>query len=167
MQAGIRLIFLSLIWFFGAAPVAGQPAEPAKIAPLIDRLESWLDSHSDLPRAAIGAKIRFADAADFAQPGQRSAAIGRHLRGAYEPETSTISLIRPWQENRVQDQSVLLHELVHHRQTGVHYYCPAAQELAAYKLQRAWLATKGEQLDVNWVAVVLASSCAARDVHPD
>nr|WP_069300746.1 DUF6647 family protein [Neptunicoccus sediminis] len=61
---------------------------------------------------------------------------------------------------------MLLHELVHHRQNNMHYYCEAAKEFAAYKTQRAWLEERGLSLNVNWIGVVLASSCTPKDIHP-
>jgi len=39
--------------------------------------------------------------------------------------------------------------------------------LPAYRLQEAWLAERGTEAEVNWVAVVLDSGCTRRDIHPD
>jgi len=55
----------------------------------------------------------------------------------------------------------------HIEQAPHHWFCPAAQELPAYRLREAWLAERGLSADVNWVAVVLDAGCTRRDIHPD
>lgn len=89
------------------------------------------------------------------------------LRGLYDPDRAEILLIKPWDPRDPEDVSVLLHELVHHRQAPPHWSYPAAQALPAYRLQEAWLAERGMKADVNWVAVVLDAGCTRRDIHPD
>lgn len=37
------------------------------------------------------------------------------LRGLYDPEQAEILLALPWDPQRLEDASVLLHELIHHR----------------------------------------------------
>ncbi|RFP89826.1 hypothetical protein DZK27_05020 [Rhodobacteraceae bacterium 63075] len=142
-------------------------AEPPSIdARLLDALHHWIDNATDLPAADKPANIVFADPQDLAQPGEMASMIGSHPRGLYEPATATITLVRPWSTDNLQDVAVLLHELVHHRQGGKHFYCEAAKEYDAYEVQKDWLAQRDLPLDVNWIGIVLASSCAARDVHP-
>ena len=93
---------------------------------------------------------------------------GPHQRGFYDIELGVIYIVKPWSPNNPQDVSVVLHELVHHRQqTAQHWYCPGAQELPAYRLQEKWLAERGLAVPINWVAVVLEAGCSRRDVHPD
>jgi hypothetical protein len=135
-------------------------------AGLIEELHQWIDTTTALPAADTPAVIIFVDAQDVAQPSEMASMIGSRPRGLYEPATSTITLVKPWSAENPQDVAVLLHELVHHRQGGKHYYCEAAKEYAAYHIQKDWLAERDLSLDVNWIAVVLASSCAARDIHP-
>ncbi|MGI9367922.1 MAG: DUF6647 family protein [Ruegeria sp.] len=88
-------------------------------------------------------------------------------RGLYDPMESTIYLVHPWKPADPQDISVLLHELVHHRQVGHHFYCLGAQEEQAYRLQEDWLSEQGLQADVNWIAIVIDAGCAPKDIHPD
>lgn len=45
--------------------------------------------------------------------------------------------VRRKSRGSVEDASMLLHELIHHRQAPHHWYCPAAPELPAYRLQEA------------------------------
>ena len=135
-------------------------------AELIEELHHWIDTTIDLPAADTSATIVFADAKDVAEPSEMASMIGSKPRGIYDPDTGTITLVRPWSAENPQDVAVLLHELVHHRQGGKHFYCEAAKEHAAYNVQESWLAERELTLDVNWIAIVLASSCAARDIHP-
>lgn len=136
-------------------------------APLIEELHLWIDAASDLPRAPKAAKIVFVDPDAVTEPSKMASVIGNVPRGLYAPSTGEITLVRPWSARDPQDISVLLHELVHHRQNGKHYYCEAAKEHTAYMLQSEWLSEWGLVLDVNWVAVILASSCTPRDIHPE
>jgi hypothetical protein len=141
-------------------------AEPSSIqAGLIEELHYWIDTTTALPAADTSATIVFVDARDLAEPSEMASMIGSTPRGLYDPDTGTISLVRPWSADKPQDVAVLLHELVHHRQDGKHFYCEAAKEHAAYHVQKNWLAERELTLDVNWIAIVLASSCAVRDIH--
>lgn len=142
-------------------------AEPSSIqAGLIEELYYWIDTTTALPAADTSATIVFVDARDLAEPSEMASMIGSTPRGLYDPDTGTILLVRPWSADKPQDVAVLLHELVHHRQDGKHFYCEAAKEHAAYHVQKNWLAERELTLDVNWIAIVLASSCAVRDIHP-
>ena len=109
--------------------------------------------------------IVFVDPQNIEKPSEIASMIGGTHRGLYDPESLIITLIRPWSANNPQDIAVLLHELVRHRQGGKHFHCEAAKENAAYHFQKDWLAERGHTLNVNWIAVVLASSCASRDIH--
>lgn len=133
---------------------------------LVEDLHHWIDTKTTLPAADTPAIIVFVDAQDVAEPSEMASMIGSLPRGLYDPETGTITLVQPWSADNPQDVAVLLHELVHHRQDGKHFYCEAAKEHVAYHIQKNWLAERDLGLNVNWIAVVLASSCAARDIHP-
>lgn len=150
---------------FACSSIAGAETRSIQTG-LIEELHHWIDTTTDLPTADTPAAIVFMDAQDVAEPSEMASIIGSKPRGLYDPETGTITLVRPWSAEDPQDVAVLLHELVHHRQGGKHFYCEAAKEYAAYHVQKDWLAERELPLDVNWIAVVLASSCTARDIHP-
>lgn len=177
-RPGVRLacalsLFLSLI-VPGPSP-ATEPQHPLawreaeNLPDLVSRLDDWLDAHTDLPRRDAAPVIRRVSAAEAASlDGSRDRNHGGRTRGLYDPETGVIHLVRPWSARDPYDVSVLLHELVHHRQAlSGHWYCPGAQELPAYRLQRDWLGGMGLEPDVNWIAVVMEASCAPTDIHPD
>lgn len=167
MSANRRVTIAVAAQMLLACLIVAEPAGATPGSGLIDRLEVWLDANSDLPRAPDRPTVRYVDSSTLATPGKTAMAIGKHVRGLYDPETSVIYLVRPWSAGNPQDISVLVHELVHHRQSGRHHFCAGSQELQAYKLQKAWLAQHNALLDVNWIGVILASSCAPKDIHPD
>jgi hypothetical protein len=135
---------------------------------LVEDLEAWLDQHLSNPRPPRPPRIRVIDAATAHQMRGGVSRMGQRLRGLYDPETATIHLVAPWSAGDARDVSVLLHELVHHRQTAArHFYCPGAQEPEAYDLQAEWLAERDLTLRVNRIAVVLEADCTPRDIHPD
>jgi len=130
-------------------------------------LEDWLDAHSELKRMDSLPEIKFIARQTAATQIGRADRHGGRTRGLYDEEARTIFLVRPWDATLAKDVSVLLHELVHVRQTGHHFYCPGAQEEAAYRLQEQWLQERGLHANVNWIAVVLESGCTPNDIHPD
>ncbi|MBE9640984.1 DUF6647 family protein [Salipiger mangrovisoli] len=140
----------------------------ATISVLVETLETWLDARAPWPRKASEPEVRLiSQSSADARSSPRFAGTGP-TRGLYDAETDTIYLVRPWDRRDPVDVSILLHEIVHHRQDGAqHWVCPEAQELSAYRLQDAWLAELGLQADVNWIAIVLASGCSPHDIHPD
>jgi hypothetical protein len=135
---------------------------------LVDILDNWLDANSDMPRNEQAPIVRQVDglsARDMS--GTHYAADSNKTRGLYDEQSGAIWLVRPWDNRNPYDVSVLLHELIHHRQAVAgHWYCAGAQELPAYRLQQTWLAELGLEPNVNWIAVVLESSCTPRDIHP-
>lgn len=166
MRLTQRAAFVAAVPFLIAFSSVAK-ADTRVIGPgVIAELHHWIDTTTDLPAADRPASVVFRDAQDVTAPSEMASLIGSRPRGSYDPDTGTITLVRPWSVENPQDVAVLLHELVHHRQSGKHYYCQAAKEHAAYHIQKAWLADRDLPLDVNWIAVVLASSCAARDIHP-
>lgn len=150
---------LTFALILSASPLAAQPSPDT-----VEALEAWLDTHSDWPRRDTPATITLSVNSVASAHGTRTS--GR-LRGTYDPDTATITLMRPWSEDDPSDLGTLLHELAHHRQAALHWYCPGAQELPAYRLQEKWHQDLGIPLDVNWIEVVMISGCSRRDVHPD
>lgn len=163
-----------LLCGFATPAEAGLRSDPdagwrdAKSIPeLVEVLETWLDANTEYGRR---------DTTPFVRTISPSMAVSLHgiagrghgrTRGLYDGETSTVYLIMPWSPKDAADVSVLLHELVHHRQAPHHFYCPAAQEEAAYRLQDRWLGERGLSADANWIAVILEAGCTPRDIHPD
>ncbi|MDW4548389.1 DUF6647 family protein [Defluviimonas sp. D31] len=137
-----------------------------KAAPV---LEAWIDHFGTYPRAeGPPPRIVMVPAGKMAAISAETAHHGPATRGAYDAETATIYLQRPWFADKVYDRSILLHELVHHRQAHArHWYCDQAMEWDAYKLQETFLDQAGLESGIFWLAIALESSCAVRDHHPD
>lgn len=165
------LFCLVLCAVCGGASAADPMAwrEARDMAELVEHMEIWLDENTALPRRKAAPEIRLASAAMAARLAPlRAAATSSHTRGLYDPDAGTIWLVRPWDARDPRDVSVLLHELVHHRQAAHgHWYCPGAQELPAYRAQEEWLNALGLEPEVNWIAVVLEAGCTKRDIHPE
>lgn len=94
------------------------------------------------------------------------------LRALYSQPKSIVYLRQNWSPASVRDQSELLHELVHHFQSGhnLQYGCSAERERLAYDLQIAWLREQGVSdpyglLEINAFFVVMVSVC--RDANHD
>jgi hypothetical protein len=131
-------------------------------------LQRWLDANGPYPRRTAPPRIRLI--LPEAAAALEGAAEARYLgaaRGLFDPATGTVYLIKPWNPRNPRDVSVLLHELVHHRQAPGHWYCPQAQEWDAYRLQARWLEELGIEAGFYWPAIALESSCVRRDIHPD
>lgn len=155
-----------------AQPIFRLDTEPEwrnteTITELVAVFDAWLDQHTDLQRPDVSPLIKFISGpAGTSLRGSSASSFGR-ARGLFDPDSFTIYLILPWDRRNAHDASVLLHELVHARQVDRHYFCPGAQEEAAYRLQDDWLRERGLEAKVNWIAVVLESGCTRRDIHPD
>ncbi len=164
---GKKVVFLAAISVMVSIMPHGGKGQSILPPDVVEALESWIDRETDLPRRNIAPNIEFADSHSAVDASEPAMAIGRKTRGLYDPATATITLINPWSVENLNDQSVLLHELVHHRQSAANWTCLGAMEHPAYKLQEKWLNQFNLALDVNWIAIVLAANCAPRDFHPD
>jgi len=157
----------------GRATAAGsEPAsawrQARSLPELVESLEVWLDTHGAYPRRAAPVAILTNTSLPPGAAMERASRSGTRARGLYDPARLEIRLLRPWSPASVTDVSVLLHELVHHRQQEArHWYCPGQQEESAYRLQQAWLAEQGETFAVNWITVILEAGCTRRDIHPE
>lgn len=175
-RASLRLARIALYCLAisaSATPAIAQDPlawrEAKNMTDLVAHLDVWLDANTDLPRRDAAATIRMTSPTDaLALAGVNSTINAETVRGFYDNMSTTIWLVYPWSPKDPRDVSVLLHELVHHRQAEAgHWYCPGAQELPAYKTQQAWLDELGFELNANWIAVVLEAGCTPRDIHPD
>lgn len=133
---------------------------------LISELNTWLDAETEFEKRDSQPQIKLIEK-ELAENlrGVADRSDGR-VRGLYDAETETIYLTKPWSPDNSRDISVLLHEMVHHRQAGQHWYCEQAQEWRAYQIQAQWLADQQIADDFYWPAILLKSSCAKRDIHP-
>ncbi len=89
----------------------------------------------------------------------------RDLVAIYDDATETIYLSERWTAESIANQSVLVHEMVHHVQklAGLKYACTGARERPAYLAQKMWLEDHGldleQEFQVDMFTIVAMSAC--------
>jgi hypothetical protein len=70
----------------------------------------------------------------------------------YQDTTQTIYLADDWNGSTPAEQSILVHEMVHHFQNmlGLKYECGQAREELAYRAQDRWLGLLGRDLETDF-----------------
>jgi uncharacterized protein DUF6647 len=144
---------------------------------MFDEIVGWLSSKFELPATQHAPKIEFASqveliklrAADRAQwqgfKYDDDPTSVRNIVAVYDTAKSTIYLPLGWTGKSPGDQSVLVHETVHHLQNvaKMKYECPAAREKIAYLAQDAWLRRSNHNLEdefgVDMFTIVASSAC--------
>lgn len=148
-----------------------------RAASMFEEIVAWLSSNFELPPTDAPPKIALASqfelmklrTADRAQwrgfKYEDDPAALRDVVAVYDTISSTIHLPLDWIGNSPADQSVLVHEIVHHLQNTakLKYECPAAREKVAYLAQDAWLRRSNLSLEdefgVDMFTVVASSAC--------
>jgi hypothetical protein len=89
----------------------------------------------------------------------------REVVALYDTRTGTILLDHSWRGDDPAEQSVLVHELVHHLQSAGdrRYACAQAREKEAYRAQSDWLARSGQDLtsvfDIDPMMMLVLTTC--------
>ena len=89
----------------------------------------------------------------------------REVVAIYDDSNRTIYLPDTWKGDTPAEQSILVHEMVHHLQNrgSVKYDCPGAREKPAYLAQRTWLANYGlnleDEFQVDMFTIVTMWAC--------
>ena len=145
---------------------------------LLDQIMNWLATNFDLPAIKDRPAIKFASKMDLAMMTAQDRAhfqgltqadaidqlTQRQVVALYDNESKTIFLPDDW-IGTVVDQSVLVHEMVHHVQNlaELKFECPMAREKLAYLAQDKWLGRFGMSLerefDVDMFTVLISSAC--------
>jgi hypothetical protein len=146
---------------------------------LFDEIVIWLSANFDLPATPHGSEIRFTSKLELArmraagrahwqgltQQEETDELVQRTVVAVYDMKLKTIFLSDDWVGRSPQDQSVLVHEIVHHLQNSAQlkFECPAAREKMAYMAQEKWLARFGtsleDQFGIDMFTVVVTSAC--------
>jgi len=167
---------------------SGKAAERPSIQPqsdatrlaegLLDQIMNWLATNFDLPAIKDRPAIKFASKMDLAMMTAQDRAhfqgltqaeaidqlTQRQVVALYDNASKTIFLPDDWIGTLV-DQSVLVHEMVHHIQNlaELKFECPMAREKLAYLAQDKWLGRFGMSLerefDVDMFTVLISSAC--------
>jgi hypothetical protein len=184
----IVMMILSVLSFevVAAESNPGQPADQSaegisgvadRAKSMFDEIVDWLALNFDLPPTRTMPNIAFASplelmkrrAADRAQwqgfKYDDDPASLRNVVAVYDTVTTKIYLPLNWVGTSPADQSVLVHEVVHHLQNvgRLRFECPAAREKVAYFAQDAWLRRSNISLEdefgVDMFTIVASSAC--------
>jgi hypothetical protein len=158
---------------------SGHRIEAIQIAQsLFDEVVSWICENFDLPSSQTRpliefasknelTRIRIADRIDWhvlVQEETRTSSE-RNVVAVYDTISRTIYLPNDWIGKSAADQSILVHEMVHHLQNvaEIKFECPAAREKTAYLAQDRWLARFGlsleKEFEVDMFTIVISSAC--------
>ncbi len=165
---------------------SGAQSQPDAIRPtqtLLTEIVNWLSANFDLPAIQDHPSIQFVSPAKLAsmryednsclpdRPCETGvyepveAAQQREVVALYEAATRTIFLSDLWTATTPADQSVLVHEMVHHLQNlgELKFECPRAREKLAYTAQDRWLKRFGKDLEtefeVDMFTIFVSSAC--------
>jgi hypothetical protein len=157
-------------------PITTHPS-PAVLKEIV----IWLSTNFDLPRilshpnveivppAEINA-LRFKGFAwvaprDIVTESQRGPLSAREVVAVYDDEMKTIYLPEGWTGATPAEQSVLVHEMVHHLQNlgKLKYECLPAREELAYAAQDKWLGLSelnlADEFEIDPFTLVVSTRC--------
>jgi hypothetical protein len=143
---------------------------------LLGEIVVWLASNFELPATADRPTVVFGSKAKLAtmHAEDRAASHGvtsndeqakRPVVALYDNNSKTIFLSDDWVGTSQSDQSILVHEMVHHLQNvaKLKFECPMAREKAAYMAQGKWLRQFGmsleKEFEVDMFTVLFFSAC--------
>jgi hypothetical protein len=173
--------WMSLFAIAGVSPIAhGQSGSVLPSDSLVREILTWLSANFDLPKTSTVPSIKFLSKEQLAKmrygnEGDTAGSVSDHSFAAagttrdvvslYDTTNETIYLRMGWTGANPAEQSVLVHELVHHLQKtgGLTFECPMAREKTAYIAQDRWLERFGtsieKEFEIDKFTVVISSAC--------
>jgi hypothetical protein len=139
---------------------------------LVAAIVTWLSAEFSLPIIEHQPVIKFVPAKEIVArrynsilgPG-RSAEDQNETVAIYHDPTQTIYLAQDWTGGTPAEQSILVHEMVHHFQNmlGIKYECGQEREQLAYRAQDRWLGLFGHDLatdfDLDPFSLLVKTKC--------
>ena len=174
----ISSLVLSVLF---VGPLWGEDAE--KTSPpsssLLQDILTWLPANFDLPPEIVAPAIKFVSreqlaairydrvAAGHDQKSSSIPSLGqeRDVVALYDDSSKTVFLPNGWTGATPAEQSVLVHEVVHHLQNvaQLRFDCPMAREKMAYLAQDQWLERFGSSLEkefeIDKFTLLISSAC--------
>ena len=165
------------------SPRPGPQAIDVRVVdPPLNEIAHWLSANFALPYASDPPRVERVAPAQLhrlrykallpprphAFGGEPSALLQdnrRELVAIYDDASRTIYLPDSWTGATVAEQSIVVHEMVHHLQNlaGLKFACGGAREKEAYLAQDQWLKRHGleleEEFDVDMFTIVALSAC--------
>lgn len=159
--------------------LAQQSDATRRAADFLDEIVAWLSSNYDLPAIKEHPRIELASNTRLAMMRAADGVLSQNPAGSnllnglsqrqvvalYDNKSKTILLSEDWTGTSPADQSVLVHEMVHHLQNlaGLKFECPRAREKMAYLAQAKWLErfdlSLEHEFDVDMFTVLISSAC--------
>jgi hypothetical protein len=131
--------------------------------PLLTLIEAWLSTEFGLPVTGTPPRVELVPPAKMVwlryhgllPEGAKAGAQARLMRdtvAVYVDSERTIYLADGWTGLSHADESVLVHEMVHHMQNmaGMKYECAQEREKLAYAAQERWLGLVGHSLEQDF-----------------
>jgi Domain of unknown function (DUF6647) len=145
----------------------------ARAEGLMNSIVNWLVATFDLPVIWEVPRIEFIQPALMAQLRYRGSAsnqgmaldVGRDIVAVYDDAKRTIYLPEGWTGVTPAEQSLLVHEMVHHLQNlgNLKYECPEAREKLAFAAQQQWLElfdrTLAGEFELDPFTLLVRTSC--------
>ena len=136
-----------------------NPPDPALVIQLI----GWIADHLDYDMSRLKPApptIRFCVVGETIHYEGRDLLVEDNLRAAYDRSARVIQLVAPWDADKLEDQSVLLHELIHDVQLQSRTWdCPQQPEYEAYQMQAEWLQEHGLAVPFDLAQIFIRSRC--------
>jgi hypothetical protein len=145
----------------------------ARAEELMNSILDWLGAKFDLPVPREAPHIEFIQPASMAQIRYRGSGanqampldMGRDIVAVYDDANRTIYLPEGWGGVTPAEQSLLVHEMVHHLQNvgNLKYECPQAREKLAFAAQEQWLElfdhTLASEFELDPFTLLVRTSC--------
>jgi hypothetical protein len=179
LKQTLVLTFIALGAGAGAAAQAQQPSEPtikhearfatpdsaagADVSPA--SLMGWVSSNFGIGADGSAVRIERASSTRLAAVPYGGIQQRRHVLGVYDDATRTVFLPEEWTGGSPEEQSVLVHQLVHHLQNlaGLTFQCAEEREKLAYAAQERWLGLFGRNLadafGIDATTMLLSTEC--------
>jgi uncharacterized membrane protein len=178
-------VILIALAMFGATRVDAReklaPAYPPQA--VLKQIVIWLSTNFYLPRIIIYPNIEFVSRAeldtmtskefawvaprDIVLENQRGPRVVSEASAMYDDEMKTIYLPEGWTGATAAEQSILVHEMVHHLQSlgKLAYDCPSAREQLAYDAQDTWLGRFGLNLATEFKIDAFTLAVSTRCIY--
>jgi hypothetical protein len=145
----------------------------ARAEELMSSITNWIAANFDLPASRDAPRIEFIEPALMASIRYRDLGgnqampldMGRDIVALYDDAKRTIYLPEGWTGVTPAEQSLLVHEMVHHLQNlgNLKYACSEAREKPAFAAQEQWLrifnASLASEFDLDPFTLLVRTSC--------
>lgn len=144
---------------------------------LLTVLVAWLSVNTGLPSTDVHPRVKFASPTEMLElrvsvsrpdvaAGDTALAESAHdLQALYDDRSRTIHLPEGWTGATPAENSVLVHELVHHLQNvaELRYDCAEAREKLAYQAQEKWLelfrTSLATEFEMDPMTILVRTNC--------